>query len=324
MFKHVPDGLRPGAPLVVALHGCGQGAESFDDESGWARLAAQSGFALLLPEQPEANNRLRCFNWFSSRDNRRGEGEAASIIAMIDDMTAKHGIDPGRVFVTGLSAGGAMTGVMLAAYPERFRGGAIFAGTPYGCATTSNSPFLWWSKFWTEFWNREGAWAAWQCGISAEDSMIVSSTVSRSPAEWRGLLGDAGGAGRGAWPKVLLWQGDADRIVDPGNLAELTAQWTAAHEIDQTPDAEITQSAYRRQDYKDAAGDNRVTTFALPSLGHAVPVDPGPDGQSCGVAAPYFSAIGLCAAAITAREWGLSARSGDEAPAPAPADRPAR
>ena len=87
MFKYVPDRLPPGSPLVVALHGCTQQATTFDDESGWTDLAERFQFALLLPEQQEANNSARCFNFFMEQHNRRGEGEAASIAAMVEAIT---------------------------------------------------------------------------------------------------------------------------------------------------------------------------------------------------------------------------------------------
>lgn len=143
MFKYVPLSLPASAPLVVALHGCTQRASDYGDETGWTDLARRLQFALLLPEQREENNPRRCFNWFNGwafsdfwfwgewgSDQDRGEGEALSIKQMIDRMQVDHGIDPARVFVTGLSGGGAMTAVMLAAYPELFAGAAILAGVP--------------------------------------------------------------------------------------------------------------------------------------------------------------------------------------------------
>jgi len=99
------------------------------------------GFALLLPEQQRTNNPNSCFNWFQSGDIERGHGEAASIRQMVATMVSDHGIDPARVFVTGLSAGGAMTPVMLATYPEVFAGGAIIGGLPYGAATNIAAGF---------------------------------------------------------------------------------------------------------------------------------------------------------------------------------------
>ena len=117
--------------LVVVLHGCGQTAAAYDFGTGWSTLAKRYGFALLMPEQQGANNANTCFNWFNPGDVARGRGEAASIRQMVARMVADHKIDPRRIYVTGLSAGGAMTSVMLATYPEVFAGGAIIAGLPY-------------------------------------------------------------------------------------------------------------------------------------------------------------------------------------------------
>ena len=76
---YVPTGLKPGAPLVVVLHGCTQNAAVYDQGSGWSQLADRHGFALLYPEQQRANNAMMCFNWFSGNHSQRGMGEAASI-----------------------------------------------------------------------------------------------------------------------------------------------------------------------------------------------------------------------------------------------------
>ena len=121
--------------MVVAMHGCAQSAASYDAESGWQLLADRWRFALLLPQQQSANNSSSCFNWFEAGDTARGQGEALSIKQMVDRMIADHGVAPTRVYVTGLSAGGAMTSVMLATYPDVFAGGAIVAGLPHRCAT---------------------------------------------------------------------------------------------------------------------------------------------------------------------------------------------
>ncbi|WP_243444682.1 extracellular catalytic domain type 1 short-chain-length polyhydroxyalkanoate depolymerase [Sphingosinicella humi] len=117
---YVPEALEAQAPLLVVLHGCTQSARSYDRGAGWSRLADRHGFALLYPEQKRENNPNLCFNWYQRGDTTRGSGEAASIAGMIEAMKSRFPIDGERVFVTGLSAGGAMTSVMLATYPELF------------------------------------------------------------------------------------------------------------------------------------------------------------------------------------------------------------
>src|ERR1700704_2497084 len=135
MFAFVPEHLQRAPALVVVLHGCGQTAAGYDLGAGWSTLAKRYGFALLMPEQQPANNANGCFNWFNPEDTARDRGEAGSIRQMIARMAGDHKINRRRIFVTGLSAGGAMTTVMLATYPEVFAGGAVIAGLPYGVAT---------------------------------------------------------------------------------------------------------------------------------------------------------------------------------------------
>jgi feruloyl esterase len=141
MRIHLPDGLAARAPLVVVLHGCGQTADGYAAGSGWITLADRFGFALLCPEQTRNNNGNLCFNWFEPGDIARASGEAESIAAMVRHVIADHDLDGSRVFVTGLSAGGAMSVAMLATYPEMFAGGAVIAGLPYGSAGSMTEAF---------------------------------------------------------------------------------------------------------------------------------------------------------------------------------------
>ena len=128
MFAFVPAQLQKPRALVVVLHGCGQTAAAYDLGAGWSTLAKHYGFALVMPEQQRVNNGNTCFNWFNPEDTARDGGEARSIREMIAHMAEAHRIDPKRVFITGLSAGGGMTSVMLATYPEVFAAGAVIAG----------------------------------------------------------------------------------------------------------------------------------------------------------------------------------------------------
>src|SRR5688572_6977086 len=133
MFEHVPANLPTGPqPLVVVLHGCSQDHE-YAQDAGLVDVADELGVLLVMTEQSTANNAQACFNWFEDEDITRDQGEALSIKQMVDDMKARHDVDDARVFVTGVSSGGAMTAVMLATYPDVFAAGAVFAGVAYRC-----------------------------------------------------------------------------------------------------------------------------------------------------------------------------------------------
>lgn len=275
MFKYVPSGLPAGAPMVVALHGCAQSASSYDDETGWQLLADRYRFSLLLPQQQSANNSSSCFNWFEAGDTARGQGEALSIKQMVDRMIADHGVATSRVYVTGLSAGGAMTSVMLATYPDVFAGGAILSGLPYRCATTQT--------------------AAFSCMNPGSDL---------TPAQWGDKV-RAASTWTGPWPIVSIWHGDADYTVRPMNLAESMDQWTNVHGIDQTADVNDTVAGYPHKVYKDAAGVARVETYTITGMGHGTPVDPGTGESQCGTAGAYILDVNLCSSYYIARFFGL-------------------
>ncbi|GAB3719818.1 PHB depolymerase family esterase [Amycolatopsis oliviviridis] len=188
MYEYVPDGLPSGRPAVVVLHGCTQDAAGYARGSGWVGLADKLRFKLVLPQQVSANNFSKCFNWFQAGDSKRGSGEAESIAQM-----ARYSAGS-RTYVTGLSAGGAMTSVMLAAYPELFSGGGVVAGLPYACATSMVD--------------------AYSCMNPGKDL---------TPKQW----GDkVRAASTGARSPVSVWHGTADYTVAPMNLRELSEQWT--------------------------------------------------------------------------------------------------
>lgn len=275
MHKYIPAGLPANAPLVVALHGCAQSASSYDAETGWELLANRFGFALLLPEQQTANNSSRCFTWFETADTARGQGEPLSIRQMVDRMVADHGIDPARVYVTGLSAGGAMTSVMLATYPDVFAGGAIVAGIPYRCATTQT--------------------AAFSC---------MNPGTDLTPAQW-GAKVRAASSWTGPWPVVSIWHGDADYTVRPANLTESLEQWADVHGIDTVADVSDTVSGYPHKVYKNASGVAKVETYLITGMGHGTPVDPGTGETQCGTAGAYILDVNVCSSYYIARFFGL-------------------
>ncbi|MBK7819320.1 MAG: PHB depolymerase family esterase [Sphingobacteriaceae bacterium] len=112
-------------PLVVVLHGCGENAKAVSELTGWNKLADINEFIVIYPQQKLVNNPNLCFNWFANRDNEKGKGECESIFEMITFALKKYPIDTSKIFITGLSAGAAMSVVMTATHPELFKCGAI-------------------------------------------------------------------------------------------------------------------------------------------------------------------------------------------------------
>lgn len=276
MFEYIPNGLAANRPIVVLLHGCQGTAAAYDNESGWTKWADQLGFALVVPQQKTANNIARCFNWFNVADHTRGQGEALSIKQMVDWTIANRGSDATRVYVTGLSAGGAMTAVMLATYPDVFKAGAPVAGMPYKCATKSGG----------------------------ETNACGNGTMNLTPQEWGDKV-RAASSWTGPWPKVSIWHGTADTVVAYQNLTEMLEQWTNVHGIDQVAETTDTVNGFPHAVHRTAGGTAVVETYSLTGMAHGQPVDPGTGAQQCGVATSVFLDVNICASWYIAGWFGL-------------------
>jgi len=124
------DGSRV-LPLVVYLHGCGQTAPDAAVGTRWNQQAEDEGFLVLYPEQSPARSSGRCWNWQSAANQVRDGGEAKLIADATRDVITRYGVDARRVFVIGASAGGAMTQVMAATYPDVYAAGANLGGCGY-------------------------------------------------------------------------------------------------------------------------------------------------------------------------------------------------
>ncbi len=124
-----------GRPLIVMLHGCGQTPEEFTRATQMNSLADAFGFYVLYPLQSATANRNRCWSWYEASEHPRTQGEAALLAAMIQDITADHRINPARVYVAGLSAGGAAALVLAANFPELIAAVGVHSGLPWGAAT---------------------------------------------------------------------------------------------------------------------------------------------------------------------------------------------
>ena len=130
---YVPASYRTGTPvpLVVALHGCTQTADTFRKLTGFDDVAAKRGFIVVYPEQSKSGNYMGCWNWFQQQHLQRGGGEPLLIAGITQAVAQRYSVDKNRIFVTGLSAGGAMATVMGVTYPDLYAAVGIGSGCEY-------------------------------------------------------------------------------------------------------------------------------------------------------------------------------------------------
>ncbi|MEU4334018.1 PHB depolymerase family esterase [Micromonospora lupini] len=289
MYAYRPDNLPANSPAVVLLHGCTQNASGYFAGSGWQKYADQWKFALIVAQQPSGNNANSCFNFFEAGDTARGQGEALSIKQMVDHAKANFAVDGSRVYVSGLSAGGAMSAVMLATYPDVFAAGSIIAGIPYRCATSMVNAFS-----------------------------CMNPGTDKTPAAWGDLVRGAYSGYTGPRPRVAIWHGASDTTVTPLNGTESRDQWTNVRGISQTP---TSTSSLPGNTSLEVYGNDEVRLYRVSGMGHGTPVDPGSAADQCGTAGAYFLDT-ICSTYRDALFFGLNGGGGTPTPTATPTTGP--
>jgi len=194
---------------------------------------------------------------------------------MIAAMHTRYGTDPEQVFITGLSAGGAMATAMLATYPEVFAGGAIISGLPFGTASSVPEAL--------------GRMRAHQ-GVTPDD--LAKRVRSASSHE-------------GPWPIVSVWHGTSDVTVDCSNAQAIVDQWRAVHRVSAVPSRKDTVSGYPHRVWSDANGRAVVEEYILTGMGHGTPLSTSSDyGES---AAPFMLEAGISSTRQILTFWGIRA-----------------
>lgn len=248
---YVPAGTSD-APraMIVMLHGCTQSADDFAAGTQMNRLADEHGFLVVYPEQAAHANASKCWNWFRPQDQRRGAGEPSLIAGIVGEAARRHGADPHRIFVAGLSAGAAMAVVLGETYPELFAGVGAHSGLPYGSAHDIPSAL--------------GAMKGGRSGM---------------PGLKNGL-GAAGAPPRKAAQAVpiIMFHGDRDRTVQQSNGEQILQQARDAHGA-QAGDAGLhvsTQSGvtsggrrFTRTVHADTEGQAWIESWTVHGAGHA-------------------------------------------------------
>jgi poly(hydroxyalkanoate) depolymerase family esterase len=247
---YVPSGFRgQSLPLVVMLHGCTQDPDDFAAGTRMNRVSEEHPCVVLYPAQAQGANPSKCWNWFKEGDQRRDEGEPSIVAGITRRIMASHNIDPRRVYVAGLSAGGAMALTMGRTYPDLYAAIGVHSGLAYAVAHDLASAFA----------------------MMRQDDVVIA----------RLRMGQARrlATGERAIP-TIVFHGDRDRTVHPLNGEHVIAQslpvsdsghadaWASSH-VTVERNQVANGHAYTRTIYHDAAGQPSVEHWLVHGAGHA-------------------------------------------------------
>ncbi|HVF01736.1 MAG TPA: PHB depolymerase family esterase [Rubrobacteraceae bacterium] len=247
---YVPSGYtgQEEVPLVVMLHGCTQNPDDFAAGTSMNELAETHTFLVAYPAQAQNANMQKCWNWFKASDQQRGQGEPAIIAGITRQVIEEYGVADGRVYVAGMSAGGAMAAIMGATYPDLYAAVGVHSGLAPGAAQDLSSAF------------------------SAMQGRGTSNAHQDVPT-----------ASSEASVPVIVFHGDRDTTVHPSNAEQLLAHYRT---VDGTPGGRNAEGkpvppvavrkgqvpdghAYTRATQRDADGRPIMEHWTVHGLGHA-------------------------------------------------------
>lgn len=276
-FYHEPENPTENMPLMVVLHGCNQRAREAADLTDWNNLADIYGFYVLYPEQKTTNNGSRCFNWFLEKDYTKNSGENESIKNMILTVQNDFKLDPSRTYITGLSAGAAMSMIMIADYPEMFDGAAIMSGGPFKSA-----------------------------GKVKESYNALAGKIDKTPQEWGDLVREENPKYSGDYPPIMVFHGKKDLVVDFKNSNEIIEQWSNVlgisldNKTTTNPETDITRIAYL-----DDLQSEVIVSIEVDKMGHALLVDPGNEIDQGGGKGVFAEDINYFSSYWVGKQFGL-------------------
>ncbi len=230
---YVPSTLRAEArPLVVLLHGCTQSPDDFAAGTQMNELAEELGFLVAYPGQTQAANMQKCWNWFNAADQQRDQGEPSLIAGITRAIMQDFPVDTGRVYIAGLSAGGAAAAIMGATYPDLYAGVGVHSGLACGAARDMVSAF------------------------SAMKQGGVASGVR---------------AGSGPAVPTIVFHGDRDTTVHPVNGDEVATQAKAgaAHRTEVDRGTSPGGMGFTRTVHRNDTGRPMLEQWVLHGAGHA-------------------------------------------------------
>lgn len=244
---YIPSGYHgQSLPLVVMLHGCTQNPDDFAAGTGMNTLAEDQLCLVLYPAQTASANQSKCWNWFKPSDQKRESGEPAILAGMTRQIIDEYKLDEQRVYVAGLSAGGAMATALAMTHPDLYAAVGVHSGLPHGAANSIPSALA---------------------AMRGDAAPLASRKNKRA------------GAGATSSVPAIIFHGDRDTTVHPGNGDRVVAQYSGSvgsgNVSKNATDVKSAQGrvpnghAYTRTTQHDANGKAIVEQWSIHGAGHA-------------------------------------------------------